>query len=827
MKRLIDIILSAIGLLFCLPLFLVTALLIKLDSKGPIFFVQDRSGKNGKLFKFVKFRTMVENAAEIGPQITQKNDLRITTVGNLLRWLKIDELPQLINVLKGDMSLIGPRPEIPYIVNRHKAEFKKILMVKPGVVGPSQILGRDELSKYPEKYIDTIEYYEQVILPEKLAIDKKYVEKAGLWSDLKFLVHGAWITVFGAIKPSYIVSLRSRLILIFLDSISIVLAYLLATALRFEFSIPIRYWDLSLKVIPVLVLLTIGFLIYMQVYQKLWTFVETSSFIVIVKAVLYATAFTFLVLFILGVRNHPRSILLMYLPLVINFFIISRLALRAVRLRYINSKEKVPDKKAIIVGIGQNLSGVLYHLLHDQTLNREIVGFVDNKDEYRGMTLEGLKVLGKIYDVPQIIKSFDVSEVFVLPANVNSKELRFINEFCKTTDTKVRIIPTIGDLINGSVHISKVRDMDITDLLGRKPVKLDLSEVKHLIKGKKVMVSGAGGSIGSELCRQIGEFEPSNLIIIDKAENYLHDILLDLKDMYPELRITDFNTSITNQRKIEYIFSKYKPELVLHAAAHKHVPLSETNPDEAIINNVYGTKIIALTAAKFRVDTFVMISSDKAVNPCSVMGSTKRIAELYIQHLSTKNSTRFITIRFGNVLGSNGSVVQIFKKQIEKGGPITLTDPEMTRYFMTIPEACQLVLQASAIGENGQILMLDMGEPVKIVELAQDMIKLYGLEPDKNIKIQTIGLRPGEKLFEELFYKYEDPKPTKHEKIKVVNRYFNDRNIDKDIDELFIKALEFDLEGLHKKIKDIVPSYRWDFQSPNYLEKEDYKELTG
>jgi FlaA1/EpsC-like NDP-sugar epimerase/lipopolysaccharide/colanic/teichoic acid biosynthesis glycosyltransferase len=808
MKRLMDIALSTFGLIICLPIFIIAGFLIKIDSPGPVFFRQKRVGRDGKTFKIFKFRTMVIDAERLGPPITRKNDLRITPVGNLLRWLKVDELPQLINVLNGEMSLIGPRPEIPGIVAGYSKEDREVLLVRPGIVGPSQILLRNEVSKYPEKMVDPLEYYNQVILPEKLAIDRQYVKVAGFWSDMSYLFRGLAATIFGSIQSSVFINSKPRFKLIAVDTLCITFSYFLATAFRFDFRISSQQLNFCCKVLPVIVPITIIFLLYLGVYSRLWTYFDKRNLVSLVKAILYSTVFLNFVFFMMDLRNHPRSIMLIYIPLVINFLILSRYIIRSVTGDRTVAVKSKGLKRAIIAGIGDNTAGVIYHLLHDRSLKREIVGFVGNDARYQGMTLEGIKVLGKIYDIPQIVSFMNVSEVLVIQSNVDSLELRTIRDFCRKADVKIQLIPTIGDLINGKVHVSKSRDLNITDLLGRKQVKLDLSEVKRLIRNKPVMVSGAGGSIGSELCRQVAQFEPSNLILIDKAENYLHDIILELHTMYPHLRITDFNTSITNQRKLKYIFSTHTPEIVFHAAAHKHVPLSESNPDEAVINNVFATKIFAETASQFGVGTFVMVSSDKAVNPNNIMGATKRIAELFLKQLAERSSTRFIIIRFGNVLGSNGSVVKIFQRQIEMGGPLTITDPRMTRYFMTIPEACQLVIQGTTIGESGQILMLDMGTPIKIVDLAKEMIKIYGLVPGRDIQIKYSGIRPGEKLFEELSYSEEDVIRTKHEKIFILKSKSNGiDNIEQKIKNLYQKAFYFDQDGIREDIRTLIPDF--------------------
>jgi FlaA1/EpsC-like NDP-sugar epimerase len=395
------------------------------------------------------------------------------------------------------------------------------------------------------------------------------------------------------------------------------------------------------------------------------------------------------------------------------------------------------------------------------------VGFVDDNPAKLGERIHGVSVLGVLEQVPMLVKSLGVDEVIVAIPSAGGREMRRIVDLCSKDGVRLRMMPGLESLIEGRVEVNQLRNVAIEDLLGREPVKLETELIAGKLNGVVVMVTGAGGSIGSEICRQVCRFGPAMLLLVEQAENALFQVHRELREAFPGIMIVPRIADICDSRRIEAIFAAHRPHVVFHAAAHKHVPMMEWNTGEAIKNNVFGTRKVADLADQYGAQSFVMISTDKAVNPTSVMGVSKRVAEIYIQALSQRSKTRFITVRFGNVLGSNGSVVPIFQEQIARGGPVTVTHPEMKRYFMTIPEASQLVLQAGAMGNGGEIYILDMGEPVKIVDLARDLITLSGLRPGEDIEIQFTGIRPGEKLFEELASDSENADKTRHPKIFV------------------------------------------------------------
>mgnify|MGYP000950864589 FL=1 len=465
--------------------------------------------------------------------------------------------------------------------------------------------------------------------------------------------------------------------------------------------------------------------------------------------------------------------------------------------------------RVLVIGAG-NAGELALREIHRMPVEQyDVVGLLDDDPTKHGATMLGCRVLGGTDQIREMCERHGVDEVLLAMPTAPPRTVRKLVESLSGTNIRFRTLPAMADLIAGKVKVSQIRDVDINDLLGRAPAELDTAAISEYSQNKIVMITGAGGSIGSEMCRQVGKFHPARLVLVEQAENALFHIERELRALFPELEIKSYICDIYDKDRIEHIFSLERPSVVFHAAAHKHVPLMELNPSEAIKNNVFGTKHCADAAAKSGCQKFVMISTDKAVNPTSVMGCSKRVAEMYIQSISHPGGTQFVTVRFGNVLGSNGSVVPIFKDQIARGGPVTVTHPEMRRYFMTIPEAAQLVMQAAAIGKGGEIFLLDMGEPVKIVDLARDLITLSGFTPGEDIEIVFSGTRPGEKLFEELSLKGEDMAPTSHEKIAIWKHLAKDRRfIEAAVEELGGLTNCMDGGQIRAALKRIVPQYQ-------------------
>ncbi len=468
-------------------------------------------------------------------------------------------------------------------------------------------------------------------------------------------------------------------------------------------------------------------------------------------------------------------------------------------------------KRFLIVGAGDAGEALLREMTRIRADEYHVVGFIDDDPLKQDMRIHGVSVLGTVDELPRICADDKIDEIGIAMPSATHKQLRRVVQVCQGAKIRFRTVPSITDIASGKLRVSQIRDVDINDLLGREVVQLDLAQIEQFLKNKVVLVTGAGGSIGSEMCRQVCHFEPKLLLLVEQAENPLFFIERELRRNFSGVSLEAVVCDITDRPRLEAIFAQHRPDVVIHAAAHKHVPLMETNAGEAVKNNVMGTMAVADAADAHGAEHFVMISTDKAVNPTSVMGSTKRVAEMYIQDLNQTSKTHFVTVRFGNVLGSNGSVVPIFKNQIAAGGPVTVTHPEMRRYFMTIPEASQLVLQAATMGQGGEIFVLDMGEPVKIVDLARELITLSGFRPGEDIEIAFTGMRPGEKLFEELSIAGEDMLPTRHPKIGIWKNIGKDRGtLRGEIEELIAVGRRGDYEGIVEAIKVLIPEYLGD-----------------
>lgn len=521
----------------------------------------------------------------------------------------------------------------------------------------------------------------------------------------------------------------------------------------------------------------------------------------------------------------PASILLMFANYNMNivFYIVNTLmiivamvSLRIVyrTMRRIVIKSEViqnadQSTKVLIVGAGEAGNMIVRELFKNTNLKKIPVAVVDDDKNKQGKYVYDVPVVGKIDDIEEIVKTHSIEEIIICIANINPKRKKEIINICKKTNLKIKTIPGIYEIIDGKVNVTKLRDVQIEDLLGRNQIEINLNDMHGIIKNKVVMVTGGGGSIGSELCRQIAKYEPEQLIILDIYENNAYDIQQELiRHYHKDLNLKVLIASVRDEDKMNTIFEKYKPEIVFHAAAHKHVPLMEDSPCEAVKNNVFGTLNVAKLSSKYKVDKFVLISTDKAVNPTNIMGATKRCCEMIIQSLNKTSDTEFVAVRFGNVLGSNGSVVPLFKKQIEEGGPVTVTHEEVTRFFMTIPEAVSLVLQASAMAKGGEIFVLDMGEPVKIIDLARNLIKLSGYEPNIDINIEVTGLRPGEKLYEEVLMDEEGLTRTSNDQIRIGKPIkIDEAEFKRELSMLKRVAENNQDEKVDLIMKSIVPTY--------------------
>ncbi|MGP0630207.1 polysaccharide biosynthesis protein [Nitrospina sp. 32_T5] len=559
-----------------------------------------------------------------------------------------------------------------------------------------------------------------------------------------------------------------KVILLGFDLTVCLMALYLAFLLRFEGSLPREQMEVFLDLAPIVLLCRAFSFALCRFYSRFWEYASWEDLQQILKAAAMGTALVLVFMFLYN-RAHlvSRSVLFMDLILVVLMLGSSRLGWKLLTDREnqeagIRGKGRVP---ILILGAGYTGAYLLKHLRRFSP-HYSVRGFLDDDPKKLHHQVMGVKVLGGHKDLPELKESLGIQEVLVAVTSMDAERMEAVVKVCRDANVKYKTVSSFFDLVTHQPHISKIRNIEITDLLGREPVYLDLSMIQNMVGGKKIMVTGAGGSIGSELCRQLLEYDPAMLIMIDKCENYLYDLNMELNGEKTNAERKYFFLSVTQEKKLEALFQRFRPQLVFHAAAHKHVPLMEENADEAVLNNVQGTRITADLSERYGVEKFILVSTDKVVRPTSVMGMTKKIAERYIQYKAQRSQTDFMTVRFGNVLGSNGSVVPLFQKQIERGGPVTVTHPDMERFFMLIPEAVQLILQAGTIGRGGEILMLEMGRPVKLMDLAEKMIRLLGYTPGENMEIRITGVRPGEKLSEELVDDGEEVIDTLHKKIK-------------------------------------------------------------
>ncbi|HKY37055.1 MAG TPA: nucleoside-diphosphate sugar epimerase/dehydratase [Polyangiaceae bacterium] len=605
-----------------------------------------------------------------------------------------------------------------------------------------------------------------------------------------------------------------------IDLIILSVALTLAFLIRFDFSLPGPMLARLLVTGPYVVVLEYLVLLGFGVRRLSWRYVSLRETSQILKACLAFTIVLIGARVLVGELQRDAAYLhqsvIPFGVLAINTAL-SFLAIGGVRFArrmwaegaQVRKRRPVaPGVRTILLGAGEAGVLVARELAGRPDLAVRAVGFLDDDPRKKGTVIHGLPVLGGSEDLPQVCAKLEAKQALITMANVPGSAIRRIRRLCEDAEIPVKIIPGLYEIVGGTVNLSRMRDIAIEDLLRRDRVDLDDTDMQGLVHSKVVLTTGSGGSIGSELCRQICRLTPSRLVLVERSENALFNIHRELSAAYPELEIVPCIADITDAPRMRELVTSHRPSLILHAAAHKHVPIMEWNPGEGIKNNLFGTKTVADIAVEAGVDVFVMISTDKAVNPSSVMGATKRAAEVYLQSLAQGSATRIVTVRFGNVLGSSGSVVPIFQQQIAQGGPVTVTHPDMRRYFMTIPEACQLVLQAGAMGKGGEIFVLDMGEPVKIVDLARDLIALSGLREGDDIEIVFTGSRPGEKLFEELSTAAEDADKTRHPKIFVGRLHAADRQVT----EANLAALARVLEGggdkaLLAALRQMVPEF--------------------
>ena len=594
-------------------------------------------------------------------------------------------------------------------------------------------------------------------------------------------------------------------LLLIVDVITIIGVALISLLIRFDGYITPHYMHQMIDALPIMVISYIVMLLSMHLYTRIWRYAGMREMVAVLIATTLGAGLFYTGMYVFD-KSLPRSIYLISWILSTGVIGIGRMVLHYIAMRYGGKQSTDADMvNTLIIGAGDAGATIAREIERYHKRSRKVIGFIDDDESKFNRLMGGVRILGNRHDIPSIVKENKVKEIIIAMPSVTRNEIRNIMEICSPLKCKVNTLPGMYQLLDDEVLVSHLHPVSIEDLLERDEVRLDMDIVEHYIRDKVVLVTGAGGSIGSEICRQIMRVGPKQLLLLGHGENSIYLINQELKNIYKDGPIIPIIADIRDKQQLDQIFTQYNPQVVFHAAAHKHVPLMEIQPMAAVLNNIYGTRNVADVAGRHGVERFVMISTDKAVNPTSVMGATKRVAEKVIISMNDTYDTKYITVRFGNVLGSRGSVIPLFKKQIEAGGPVTVTDPEMTRYFMTIPEASQLVLQAGAMGKGGEVFLLDMGEPVKIIDLARNMIRLSGLEPDKDIHIKITGLRPGEKKYEELLTSEEGTNRTNHTKIFEAPLDTVDRDwlIDK-IATFDSCETDMDVIGV---LQDIIPTY--------------------
>jgi FlaA1/EpsC-like NDP-sugar epimerase/lipopolysaccharide/colanic/teichoic acid biosynthesis glycosyltransferase len=817
MKRALDLCGAVLALLVSLPLLAIVAAAVKLDSSGPVLFTQLRVGRRGRLFRLYKFRSMVVQS-DAGSPITGGGDGRVTRVGRIIRPLRIDELPQLMNVLKGDMSLVGPRPEAPSIVEQYTPEQREVLEVRPGITGPTQLGWLDESDRLPAGAEPT-EYYVSHILPRKLATDLHYVRTHTFAADIRILVNTP-------LRLGYFMLGRPRLgrmlkvTRLLTDFTSVGVATCLAFFARFDGDIPQpSVWILINGLSIEFVAYAAAFLL-LRTYRSIWRYSGVADFWQVVKACAIGGGLTIAIMH-MSRFPYPRSVLFLTPVLALLLLGGTRLTWRSLATAFAGGGLTAKRRRVVIVGAGRTGASIAREILSTPKLAYDVVGFVDDDRRLQRAMLHNLPVLGTTDELQQLTQKHRVSEAIIAIPRPTLSDLRRIREACTRAGLLFKTLPSLGQLVSGDGQVRYLRKVNVDELLQREAVSLQVEKIAEFLEGKRVMVTGAGGSIGSELCRQIVRLGAQSLLMVERAENPLFALCAELRTAGSLTKLTASLADVKHILRMSELFTQFRPEVVFHTAAYKHVPMLETHPTEAVLNNVIGTARLAKLANAHSVNTFIFISTDKAVRPNNLMGATKRVCELYLMALDGALKTedekrprsRFRIVRFGNVLGSAGSALPLFQRQVENGEPITITDPDVSRFFMTIEEAVGLVLESTTVDLQGGIGVLDMGEPLKITNLADDFVTALGLPPSA-VPREFIGLRPGEKLHEALWDEVDEVLPSPHPRIAVVRpRGRSLEEMEAAVRQLGQLAIDGHVGPLLAKMHEIVPSYKGDLDS--------------
>jgi len=837
MTRVFDVLSSLVGLVIGAPIWVVLWVLVWFDGGLPLF-KQERVGRNQKPFTLLKFRTMQPDAVSVASHLADASD--VTKLGSFLRSTKLDELPQLLNVLKGDMSLVGPRPcllsQKELIAERVS---RGVFAARPGITGLAQINRIDMSTPKQLAEVDALMLKDLGLRTYCIYIMKTVagagrgdgIRRAGLMKEPLSKM---------AVQVLAFPRLAKRLIALVVDFnlciVSVLLAYYLRLGEFVSFARASEWTHGAMWAITASLAIALPIFMISGLYRAIFRYNRWPALLTVARAVgiyglLYASIFT-----ALGVATVPRTIGIIQ-PILLLLFVVASRALARVWLsdQYLNIIKQTSRPKVLIYGAGSAGRQLVAAMASSHEM--QVVGFLDDDDRLHGHVLNGQLIYNPA-NLVDLVFTLKVSNVLLAMPSLSRKRRNEILAQIRTARVAVRTLPSVTDLAQGRVNASDLRELDIDDLLGREPVMPNQSLLAMAVSRKVVMVTGSGGSIGSELCRQLITVDPSKLLLIEQSEHALYCIHQALEEKLAgrDIVLVPLLASVQDSDRMNEIMSTWRPDTVYHTAAYKHVPLVEHNPAEGIKNNIFGTLRTAQAAIVNGVSDFVLISTDKAIRPTNIMGASKRVAEMLLQALAaTKPCTKFSMVRFGNVLGSSGSVVPKFRQQIRDGGPITLTHPDITRFFMTIPEAAQLVIQASAMAKGGDVFVLDMGEPVKIIDLAQRMVELSGLtlnndeNPFGDIKIQITGLRPGDKLYEELLIG-NNPEPTSHAMImKAHEQFIPWADLELKLNEIVTALNTNDVTSLRQMMQNLVSGYiaKDAIVDLVYLERDGCEEING
>lgn len=817
-KRFFDFTVALVLLVIFSPLFLIVSFLIKITSPGPVFYRVKRMGKAVYPFSVYLFRTERVPTERIYSLFALKPHSGLTGIGRRLKEMNIEGLPRLINVLKGELSLVGPEPPSLEIAESYQKEYQLILQAKPGMVDLA-LLEEKRQSARLLKSEDPDKLYREEILPGKFSLSKLYVQCQSASLDLKILVKMISYYLlsfpfpfskgdFGRPKPFVEVVAKYRRGIIFAIHIgAIVASNYAAFLLRFDGNIPRQYFISFLRVLPIVLAFRLISFHYYGLNRGFWRYAGIQDLINLGAATLVSSVAIWGAVTIFPVTDsYPRSVFLIDGYLLLMGLAFLRVFKRALSILTITS---AGARRVMIIGAGNAGEMIARDMRQNPSYNRQPVAFIDDDPRKRNLKIHNIPVIGNLQDLEAAVEKCQPDEILIAIPSAAKVEMRRLVNRCKTMGLPIRRLPDLSAVL-GAHHVSvtDIKTLEIEDLIGRPEMDIQNPDVANKISGKRVLVTGAGGSIGSELCRQVAMFKPEEIILFEISENNLHGIQIDLQERFPDIPLKPVLGDILDRRKLDQVFSSERPQIVFHAAAYKHVPMMEANPISSVRNNILGSYYVMMSAERHHSEDFVLISTDKAVYPSSVMGATKRVAEMLVKYYSGKIRLKAVSVRFGNVLESNGSVVPIFREQIRKGGPVKVTHPDVKRYFITIQEAVQLVLQAAVLGRGGEIFVLDMGEPIKIFDLAKTMIILSGFSPEKDIPIQIVGLRPGEKLEEELFERTEDVVKTVYEKIRLARNGLVTQDLLSYIEKFEAMDPQADPREIKSKLNELVPTYK-------------------